>query len=1128
MSIECKVNPGKDRKKRAFDTAERADVTRRAKLHERILRMTAQDPRFDPQFAADVARVAAEGTWVRQTADLIRLSPKQAVRLQDYLVTWFGQKAANLGVDPLNMSIAGTVRHSLIDAQKTIEGMINTAGRLGSVKAISSFDKTMKGFQRQLRLTDDVVAQLMDDALTVGQIPTTQSRSVAYRNKALGRSSLVDVVQRNRYNKFITDMTDAGFSKANIDDVLKQATDVSMAFDQIRAMARAVGVEVGTLENLGYFTRIVTSDFKLRLGDLSSEELLDALSAGDNQMSTMYNRSRSTVHYIPEDEAFVAKFLNMEPQELRDMMDDPLAWRVYLKENVSAEQLDTLVDAGILEKLPMSSREVFDYYVRQYELPYKHLNDMFVTRPKAVMQSYAQSLMESAGNAAMLKKMLTDEAFDAGWAVTEAAMKADPALYSNFISLGSQFDRWAKQAHIPVGQVMQSMGMNQQMVSRLEGVFVHPVVGHQWSAIMATATNPSMMTGVASNVSYIGKWVSRRALTQPAYVFRQAYSAVMNTVAAGGSLLAMPNAFIDLVKAHRLGPEALDNTKKVFEADGQQFTKRELFTWFMHKHGQSVAPGTVGQHFAAGTDAIPSVKQVLQSPQYAFNGLRDMWSYSMAHGDPVRGKKIAMHERFVRGIRYGAESVNQFMEDTYQPFAAMANMMDLWGKWATFQTVVKKTPGNELTDAAQQIIGSLQSRRFGNLNDAFRHIDEYFVSAYDTGTAVAALNNYLMPFRTFAMANPPMQVRHMLRNPHAYVAYWRLRSILNEDLSEDDRLINGAVPGWIQENIPLKLFTDEKGYPVVLLPNNFDPIADAFVFVNETAEDVARIGFGAKVGTEEEKRAQARGESLQDTLLELASQTHAPIKYVIEQLMGRETFMGRSIAFDEMDARPTVWGIPTTSRIKHTIESMIPIVRAVDVFNPGGAFGVAPKYDHRGQIIDAGKLSWLGTERSATDRYLYSANADTVRRTMRIMGLNVQTIDPERNVQFSMNDISKTLGVMERSMTKTQTDIREKFLREQMDGVSIDRAELQRRRDELKERMDVYTALRIDDLRLKQWAKERNIPDSETLTQLRNLNMNLRDIPYPAADQIRESARLIMDEHIRIIADIERKLEETK
>lgn len=1128
MPITCKINPGRDRQKRPFDTNERADITRRAKLHERVLRMASQDPRFDPQFAADVARVTAEGTWQRQTADLIRLSAKQTTRLQDYLVSWFGQKARNLGIDPYNMSIAGTVRHNLIDAQKTIEGMINMAGRLESVKSISTFEKTMREFQRRMGLTDDQVAGLMDDAMTVGQIPTTQSRAVAYRNKALGRSSLVDVVQQNRYNKFLNEMRDAGFTDAEVQDVIKQATDVSMSFDRIRAMARAVGVEVGTLENLGYFTRIVTNDFKMRLKDLSSEELLDALAAGDNQMSTMYNRSRSTVHYIPEDEVLASQLLGITPQEIRDMLADPLEWRVYLKENVSAEQLDTLVDAGILEKLPMSSREVFDYYVRQYEMPYKHLNQMFVTRPKAVMQHYAQSLMESAGNAAMLKKMLTDEAFDAGWAVTEAAIKADPARYSNFISLGSQFDRWAKQAHIPVGQVMNAMGMNQQMVSRLEGVYVHPVVGHQWSAIMATATNPSMMTGVASTVAYVGKWVSRRALTQPAYVFRQAYSAVMNTVAAGGSMLAMPNSFIDLVRAHRMGPEALDNTKKVFEADGQQYTKRELFTWFMHKHGQAVAPGTVGEHFAAGADAVPSVGQVLRSPAYAFNGLRDMWAYSVAHGDPVRGRKIGTHERFARGLRYGAASINQFMEDAYQPFAAMANMMDLWGKWSTFQTVVKKVPGQELTDAAQQIIGSLQSRRFSSLDDAFKHLDEYFVSAYDTGTAVAALNNYLMPFRTFAMANPPMQVRHMLRNPHAYVAYWRLRSILNEDMSEDDRMINAAVPGWIQENIPLKLFTDDKGYPVVLMPNNFDPIADAFVFANETAEDIARIGFGANVGTEEEKRASARGENLQDLLLDLASQTHAPIKYVIEQMMGRETFMGRKIAFDEMDARPTVWGVPTSARIKHTIESLLPMVRAIDAANPGGVFGVAPKYDYRGQLIDAGKLSWLGTERSATDRYLYSADADTVRRTMRMMGLNVQTIDPERNVQTSMNDISRTLGVMEKGMTVTQTDIREKFLREQMDGVRIDRVELRRRRDELKERMDVYTALRIDELRLKQWAHERGIPDSETLTQLRNLNMNLRDIPYPAAEEIRESARRIMDEHIRTIADIERKLEATQ
>ena len=59
-------------------------------MQDRILRMTAQDPRYDKHFADELNRVIAENAWIRHTADLIRLSPKQRVRLEDYMVTWFG------------------------------------------------------------------------------------------------------------------------------------------------------------------------------------------------------------------------------------------------------------------------------------------------------------------------------------------------------------------------------------------------------------------------------------------------------------------------------------------------------------------------------------------------------------------------------------------------------------------------------------------------------------------------------------------------------------------------------------------------------------------------------------------------------------------------------------------------------------------------------------------------------------------------------------------------------------------------------------------------------------------------------------------------------------------------------
>lgn len=1114
-----------DRKKKPFNKKERSAIVLRAKQWSALMRQAAQDPRYNPQLRVALERALAENEWQRQLSDLVSLSPHQGVRMRDLFVSLFGQKNRMFGLDPsLNFDVSGEVREGLLDTRRTIEGMVSVAGRLESIESVSTFQDTFRKVGRRLGVSGNDLDELIDDTLTIGQIPKVESMATAYRTKALGNQTLVEVFQRRRYNEYLRRMQAHGFTTQDIDHLVNLATDVSFAFDRVAALARAAGIDMGQQRDLGYFARQITRDFKLRLQDLSADDLIDQLTDDTIRLSTVHSKSRSTVHYIPADTAFVSQVTGLSPTQIDDMLSDPLVWREYIHKNLTTEQLDTLVDAGILQKLPMASREVFEYYTRQYDMPYKHLNEMFVTDPRAVLNAYTSELMQSAGNSAIIRRLTSDEAFNSGWAVTRTAVDADPKTYASFVPLGRELERWASRSAMPKEYVMSTLGLHGRDLDRIKNMYVHPVVAHHWTAMMTVSTSPSALNNIAGQLQYAGRWMTRRILTSVPYVFRNILQGALSSVAAGGSMFTHIPAMIDMSRVFTHGLSALDDTKPIFMVDGVPTTKRAAMRRFLQYQGQAVAPGSIAERFHGGANPRDMLKWLIDSPKNFQRAVMHLWTYSTAHGDPVRGKYIPFHERLWRPGRKGAQMLNSFLEDAFQPFAAAANWVDLAYKWATFETIIEKNVRGgfrDILDGVQQFMGSGQYRRFSDFHETMRHLDQYFVNPYDSGRAGAFFNNYFAPFRTWAMANPPMQFRHMMRNPQLYLTYWRLRSLLNQPLADDERLREGSVPGWIQEGLPMFVGYDDDGNPVVLMPNNFDAISDAFSFVNEAGRTISRVAFGNYTGTIEQKLEHARGETMQRFFEGLLSQSHWWIRIPYEQATGRETFTGRPISDEETRQRPTLWGVPVHPRVKHIIENVLPAVKAIDSWNPGGVFGVAPKRDHNGNIIDEGRLSIFGTERLQRDPYLYAEHSNLLMRTMRTLGLNLQTIDPYYTTSRTLRDYDRTLSHLEGEINRTTRDLREAYL-DESDGVRRDWNEWERRRAELQDKIDVYVALRIDRIRMTNFAQELGVTEAEVLDQIRTLRLNLTDAPDPSADQIREGALRILSQELQTLAEIER------
>lgn len=1117
MAINCPRYVD-DRKKKPFDASERSDISRRIALENRILRAASQTPMAKGKQAAfNLQRVQAQSTWIRYLADLQKLTPENTPRMLDKLVTEFGLMNKKLGLDPnAGYTIAGEVRENLLDAKRTIEGLIATAGRISVLERVQPFTKKFNAAAKKLGVNSDETAALLDDIITVGQIPRTQSSTVYYKHKVLGRQTLSSVIQRKRYNRLVDALESVGFTKPEIDSFINEATVVNNAFDDVAVFARAVGVDVKSLENIGFFSRQVTQSFKNRLGDLNIDDLLSKVNLGNTTMSSVHNRSRNTFHYIPEDLEFSSRILGIQPTELNALLDDPIVLRSYLHDNLSTQQLDTLVDAGVFQKLPMSSREVHEYFLRQYELPLS-VNDMFVLDPVTNIKNYTQSLQRAAGNSSILQRVLGGEGVVAGWTVPSVQFLENggkTGIYRNFVPLGDSLNAWGNKSKLmTTTAVEEALGLEPGSVRKLSDMYVHPIVAEQFTSLIEMAASPSNMGQVANVVQnslnalgHLSNKLTKAVLATPQYVFRTVMQNSVAYHAAGGNLAYLPVGLLDLQKLVTKGLGAFDNTTPRFSMNGKMMTYRELFETFLVKRGHNVAPGTNLERLTLGSEGIDGMWEfIMNTPKSVTKGLNDLIGYTMAHGDPVNGRKISMGERVGRFSKVAAQSANQLLDDSFSGFAFAANFFDLTFKWAMTLSTAQRASGQGASNIGQ-FLSSQQVRNFTNTDALFRHMDQYFVDVYATGATTNFVNKHIFPFTVWAMANPPMQFRHMFRNPHTFLNYHRIRSLVNIPLENDENFNDEKVDSWLLEGSPLFLTRDEQGRPVVLLTDNYDSYSDTISFVNGVGNTVYR-SFGGEAEFDEQRRqdlTEGPGALVSEIMLDVVSKAHLPWKVIVEQITGRDSFTGRDFTLDESEVHPTYLGIQIPPRMVYLLNK-IPPLEALDQLNPGEMFGTPRRRSIDGTVLDVGTLSVFGTDRTRIRSKDYDVlDQNFALQLLRASGLNIKTVDYDRGAINTLSDIERTARTIERHLADSRRTLTEERIGER----TISDSERQRLLDYRDEQINAWFQLRMDHERILAWATDNGVTSHRALRELDDLRIKVRGLPDPNQDTIN---KLLLD-----------------
>lgn len=1055
MSMFCNNNPlSAGRKKKPFNTKEKSDIQ---KLKEEYhLRLEMMSSNLSNQVAKRLAEL--ESIFNASIGEIITLKPDQYDRIGSFLAAKLGWKRNNPLNPTLNFSQAGEVRQNLLETKRVANNMLDELGKLASLKHINELKEILNRFAKEKNIPKSELRAIFVDTLEIGEIPKL--------NAKYGNSSGVRYFQNARYQRYLDRMEELGFSPQEIEILRNKSFAVASAFDEMRVLAEVVGVPIDKLQDLGYFPRIPTRDFYLRLKDMarknSDEDLAKKLKFG-NTMSADWQKSRETNWFIPEDINIASEFLGISTDEMMELLDDPTAFRNFLHENLTASQLDTLVDSGVFAKLPMTGREVFDYMSKQYELPYKHINEMFIQDPLLAIEKYSAELKTATANSAMAK-MVAKDGLSNGWAITKSQLEQLPEnIRKNFRPLGSlDLSKW----YTP------------EELSQLDNLYVHKVVADQWKSILDISSSPTQMGNFAriwTNIMYpLNKstLLSQNVL----YLGRLLLGGVISSHALGTNLASVPQSIMQIWRSSKIGFEAFDDKRVIATINGKGYTERELFRLFYRRRGNDIAPGTSGIK-------IDIIRSDALNPLNMKKAFGYLINYSEIWKDPMRGVG--------RGLEYFGSLAKESFDKMFAPIALAGNFIDLSLKWAAFKSLMDPS----LSNRTGQFISGLGSRprSFDNFDEAFRHIDEYFYMYDEVGTLTDAYAKFVRPFGIYAALNPPAMMRYAMRSPEKFLAYHRLLQLWN--YSSGGALIpEGGFAPSDETNYPVVMRIDQQtGEAFTLLPNSYDPLTDSFTFYKETGEVIQRVVFGQYAGTTKEQMAQVRGEGIQEYLQKVFNETYygrfASLFTGIDPLTNRKR---------NENTRNTYFGIEM-SPVAEAFLGFLPPIDALNRMNPGGIFGTTEIRGGRDEILQEGKPSIFGYQRTDGDRKDYTfKKANPLERVLMALGANIRAVNIGKNMGFTYAEIERTaneIGNKAREEQKTLASLRDK---------PEFKKEYESRKAKLEHMLDVELQLRYDLARVLKWLSDNNIPTRDALKEIRDRNLEIQNLPLPGFEKRRE------------------------
>lgn len=1101
------------RSKRNWSTSEESSIRSRSKQEQRRLELARKQgsTELEAQNLAALQRAErAVSEYQSVSVDLMQLHPGEFNRMENTLSRTLGIHKKALGLSD-TLTQAGRVKLQIADMMQTAQNLIDVTARYAFKKTTNEALTDINTLLRSRGIDPDSAKEFINH---VGEVAKSSRQRVAY-----GNTEPVNKVISKRYNDMMDEANKLGLGSDDMNTIVDRLTRAMSVVDDTHAMAKLLGASSGSVYNIGYMMRVFTDKaekyFKLQSVDTAQwskravgtsavqrsreswslipedyEVLAQYLMPGKykawddtvseltentwsytkllelhkgDELKALGNLAELTGKSVDELEALRFSGLDGMVIDLQKMADDGQSLTQYLHKNLTAQQLDDLVDAGILSKLEMTTREVADYISRQYNLPYQKALGMFEMDIPKRLDMYTEQLRKSAGESNLIKNLLTN-GVDNGWTVPTALLTDE---HKGFVKLGD-ID-------------MTRFGLDAKLLDEWQGVHVHPTVKAQLQAYLELSTNPGKLSQFANVWSYVLRNFNLATLAGNGVPFlsRNVIAGTVNFLAGGGNLArAIPSIHEYAQVVGKAGLESLDDVHKIVQWPGTKelLTKREAFKRMFIKRGTDYVSAESGNIIGLNK-AGSGVQRVAQYVGQAFpaialpNAVKAQFEYARYVGDGWGLKEAA---------KLGGQQLNDYVKTVFAPIAYGNAVVDGGLKWAWMMTHLYSVDGTlgKMDDFGKLVTGG---KKFNNAEELFDEMDNYFINSFTSGTVQKTLAKYVVPFGSFAMASTPMAIRHAVRNPNQFMAYSRMIRMNHRENMRDPDLREAGFSEFEMAAIPMTLFKDykNKGQVLTLFPTNVDMYQSSLAYLGKQAQRIGRLtNEGGFIGDGNKDRKQLRDPyGLRDFVVDNLKDNQNPVMAIVSELLSGKDSLGRDI---DKNPRAEIGGAKVDPNMYWILSKLPGFSQVNNAVNGRGAI-TSPD----GTIQSPATPGIFGTperEATRTEESRYRAGqfvGDELYGVIRnVLGLDVRTIDLAEGRQQTLKDVRFTIRTLQKRSNELQS--------------AAPTPENQAKREVIANQI---LQLKVDEHRVSQWLTTNKVPDPQALKKLYKDGITVRSLP---------------------------------
>lgn len=992
--------------------------------------------------------------------DLHDMTGKKANPWTRFLAVQLGENVGN----------TGKFRQQLFENKRYAEGLLHALENQAVTEAVLPLTKRFKELAKQAGVKSADTGRLMTDLFEVGRTPLDLQLH--------GKTPAVQQLLQARNAKWVESMKTAGFADADIDELAQLAHKTGAAFDDIHATLEALGKELPRVENVEYLPRVFTREgedyFKSHVNSSSFRKVAEG---ADVELSVA--KHRNSVWYTAEDHEVLQEVLGVDSDDLTDLISDTAKFKAAV-ENLDDETVNLLVDSGVMSRVPMTSSEFYQWYSTRYDLPFKTYDELLVTDPRKILHGYTKELELAAGNLGMAKG-IADQGVAKGFVVDEAT--AREAGLSSFI---------------PVSKMKSADILTASGVS--PSSFIHKDVAAVVDAAMHIERSPGALSAVAQSWKTAMNLIKNQMLSTPQYVSRIFISDTFMYAAHGGEMHEVITSLHDLTKYMTQGLKAFDNTRPFRVIDGRTVTHREFVELFATRR-----MGSLGTGFSSGAKGGGSWA--------ALNPLNAPKKVSLMH------RMIASQDSFSAMAgqlwREAGYVYSDWVKAIYQPFAFSANFLETAFKLGLFKSVTKRGDAWDAVRGSLRYVSTMEGAMYDRADDALLHVDRAFLTMDDMGEIPGAMNSFVVPFFSYTWKSSSAIVRDAVRNPLKYMQYARIASMVYDRIEEQEGegFMQAELAPYINSAIPFNVYSDDDGNTVFTTLTNVHPLVG---FVESTASNIDKFArlMGIPMGTSAEVRDMLLHKYGIKTKDGTTSELAAAIGDALEKTYLTSTGFS-DIAAKSVDSVKKPWledkyntflGIEMSPLMEKLVGSVFPLLRTVNMYNPGGVFGQSERRTaetigvdesgnvqySEGKVLRDGQEGITGVPRTDMD------NKDLVNRVTQNPLIALGQL---AGLSFSYQDTGKNLKYTHKDITKAQEEV-EQALKQALKG--------ERHASDVDGLVNLWGVLEYDRKRLEYHMRERGLTSVEFDKKVRDAKVSLlgiKELPYAEQQKVLDKMR---------------------